>query len=46
VAPPKKAALQIYKAVERKAKHAYVTRRWSVVGWLLKALPDFLYYRS
>jgi short-subunit dehydrogenase len=45
VAPPNTAALQIYKAIERKAKHAYVTRRWSIIGWLLKALPDFLYYR-
>jgi short-subunit dehydrogenase len=43
VASPQKAARQIFTAIRRKAKHAYVTRRWSVIGWLLKALPDFLY---
>jgi short-subunit dehydrogenase len=43
VAPPQKAARQIYKAIQRKAKHAYVTKRWSVIGWLFKILPDFLY---
>ena len=45
VASPQKAARQIYKAIQRKAKHAYVTKRWSVIGWLLKVLPDFLYAR-
>jgi len=43
VASPQKAAGQIYKAIHSKAKHAYVTRRWSVIAWLLKVLPDFLY---
>jgi short-subunit dehydrogenase len=43
VAPPQKAARQIYKAIQRKAKRAYVTKRWSVIGWLLKILPDFIY---
>jgi short-subunit dehydrogenase len=43
VASPQKAARQIYGAIERKAKHAYVTKRWSLIGWLLKVLPDFLY---
>jgi short-subunit dehydrogenase len=43
VAPPQKAARHIYDAIQRKAKHAYVTKRWSVIGWLLKVLPDFLY---
>jgi short-subunit dehydrogenase len=43
VASPRKAARQVYRAIERKAKHAYVTKRWSLIGWLLKVLPDFLY---
>jgi hypothetical protein len=43
VASPQKAARQIYKAIQRKPKHAYVTKRWSVIGRLLKVLPDFLY---
>jgi short-subunit dehydrogenase len=43
VAPPQKAARQIHKAIQRKARHAYVTKRWSVVGYLLKVLPSSLY---
>ena len=42
-AAPQTAARQIYKAIQRKAKHAYITKRWSVIGWLLRVLPDFLY---
>jgi short-subunit dehydrogenase len=45
VASPQKAARQIYDAIRRKARHAYVTKRWSVIGWLLKVLPDFIYSR-
>jgi short-subunit dehydrogenase len=45
VASPQKAARQIYEAIQRKAGHAYVTRRWSVVGWLLKVLPESIYSR-
>jgi short-subunit dehydrogenase len=43
VASPQKAARQIYNAIQRKAKHAYVTKRWSIIGWVLKVLPDFIY---
>ena len=39
VASPDKAADQILSAVRRKAKHAYVTRRWALIGLLLKLLP-------
>jgi short-subunit dehydrogenase len=45
VASPQEAAQQIYEAIQRKAKRAYITRRWRVIGWLLGALPDFVYYR-
>jgi short-subunit dehydrogenase len=43
VASPQKAARQIYGAIQRKATHAYVTKRWSVIAWLLKVMPDFIY---
>jgi len=43
VAPVSKATKQIYIAIERKRAHVYVTKRWRLVGWLLKAMPDFLY---
>ncbi|MGA2025832.1 MAG: SDR family NAD(P)-dependent oxidoreductase [Syntrophobacteraceae bacterium] len=39
VASPEVAALQILRAVRRRAKHAYITRRWAIVAWLLKLLP-------
>jgi short-subunit dehydrogenase len=39
VASPEVAARQILRAVERRARHAYITRRWALVAWLLKLLP-------
>ena len=38
-----KAAGQICKAIERKREHAYITRRWTLIGWLMKALPSFVF---
>jgi short-subunit dehydrogenase len=43
VAPPAKAAAQIYRAIELKRPHAYITKRWRVVGWLLRMMPGFIY---
>jgi short-subunit dehydrogenase len=45
VAPPAKAASQIYSAICRKQKHVYVTKRWRIIAYLLKVLPDWLYHR-
>ena len=45
VASPQKAAQQIYSAIQRKAKRAYVTKRWRLIAWLLKTLPDALLAR-
>lgn len=45
MAPVQKAAAQIYRAIERKSPHAFVTRRWRLVAWMLKIMPDFLYHR-
>jgi short-subunit dehydrogenase len=45
VATPEKAARQIYLALERKRKHLYVTRRWRLIAWLLKLLPESIYHR-
>lgn len=39
VATPELAARQIMRAVERRAKHGYITRRWALIAWLLKLLP-------
>ncbi len=43
VASAQKAAQQIYKAIVKKRKHAYVTKRWKLIGWIMKALPEFIY---
>ncbi|WP_255191519.1 SDR family NAD(P)-dependent oxidoreductase [Natronobeatus ordinarius] len=37
---PETAARQILRAVERDRRHVYVTRRWRLVAWLLKAAPE------
>lgn len=39
VATPAKAARQILRAVHKRKKHAYITRRYGVVAVLLKLLP-------
>jgi short-subunit dehydrogenase len=45
VASPEKAAEQIFAAVRKRKKHVYVTRRWRLIAWLIKAIPDWLAQR-
>ncbi len=45
VAPPEKAAQQIYNAIEKKKWRVYVTRRWRIVAKVMKWMPDFIYHR-
>lgn len=45
VATPQKAAQQILAAIDAKKRRAYITRRWHLIAWLMKYLPDFLYER-
>lgn len=45
VAPPEVAARQIFEAIRVRRTHAYVTKRWRLIAWLLKCLPDSLYNR-
>jgi short-subunit dehydrogenase len=45
VATPQKAAEQIYAAIKKQKKHAYITYRWRLIAWVLKCLPDWLYQR-
>jgi short-subunit dehydrogenase len=45
VAPVQKAARQIHRALEKKKAVAYVTRRWALIGWMLKWIPGSLYRR-
>ena len=43
VATPQKAALQIYNAILKKRKKAYITKRWWIIAKLLPWIPDFIY---
>jgi len=45
VAPPEKAARQIFDTVRSRRKRAYVTKRWRLIAWLLKAMPDRVHSR-
>ena len=40
IATPERAALQIRKAIERKASVVYVTKRWRLIAILLKLMPS------
>ena len=46
VAPVEKVARQIYDAIIRRKEHVYVTKRWRLIAWLLKALPASIYNRK
>lgn len=45
VMPVEKAVKQIYRAIIRKKKIIYVTRRWRIIAFILKRLPVFIYDR-
>jgi short-subunit dehydrogenase len=45
VSNAEKAAGQICAAIMRKKPHAYISRRWRIVGWLIKNMPVALYNR-
>jgi short-subunit dehydrogenase len=38
-----KAAMQIYNAIKRKKSNVYITQRWTLVAWIVKFLPGFIY---
>ena len=33
------------RAIAKRKEHAYVTKRWRVIAWVLKAAPNWLYHR-
>ena len=39
VAPVDKAALQIFTAIKSKKKVVYITKRWRIIGFILKIIP-------
>lgn len=45
MASAEKAGRQIYNAIEKKRKIAYITQRWGVIAFILKRIPAFIYCR-
>ncbi len=45
VASPEKAAWQIYRNIKRGKEKAYVTKRWALIAWVLRFIPDWLYHK-
>lgn len=45
VAPVDKAARQMANAIESKRNHAYITRRWRLVAWVIKMIPNWVWNR-
>lgn len=45
-ASPEKTAQQILGVIDKKKDHAYVTKRWRLVAWVVKMMPRKLYYKS
>jgi short-subunit dehydrogenase len=39
VSPVEKAAEQIYTAIKQKKNTAYISKRWKLIGYLLKIIP-------
>jgi short-subunit dehydrogenase len=46
VATAEKAAQQIYDAIIARKDIAYITKRWAIIGFLYKLLPEFLLKRT
>lgn len=42
---PEKAAAQIKRAIDRKKRIAYITRRWLIIALIMRWIPFFLYRR-
>jgi len=45
VAPPEKAAEQIFRAIGNKKWRVYITQRWWIIAKMMKWMPDFIYHR-
>ena len=40
--PLEKAAIQIYSAIKKKKRVAYISKRWQLVAWVLKIVPAWI----
>ncbi|MCL2916734.1 SDR family NAD(P)-dependent oxidoreductase [Shewanella litorisediminis] len=41
--PLPKVAAQILRALKKGKRRAYITRRWALVAWLIRILPEYIY---
>ena len=46
ISTAEKAANQIYDSIAKKKSHAYITKRWRLIAWLLKIVPNWIYYKT
>jgi len=46
VAPVNKVARQIFKAIRKKKKVVYVTKRWHIIAFLIKLVPYWIHERA
>ncbi len=44
-APVTKAARQMVQAIQRRRFRVYITRRWRIIAFLFRWIPDFIYHR-
>lgn len=42
VSPVEKAARQIYAAIKKKKRVVYISKRWRLIGWILKNMPYWM----
>ena len=45
VSTPQKAAMQVFSALKRKKKIAYITKRWILIAFIIKLLPKWIHER-
>jgi len=45
VSSVEKAALQIRKGMDSGKFRFYVTKRWRIIAWIMKRVPDFIYHK-
>ncbi len=46
IVPVDKAARQIFTAIEKRRRKAYISKRWRLIAWLLKWIPHWLYRKA
>jgi short-subunit dehydrogenase len=42
MASTQKACKQIFKAIQKKKRRVYITKRWNLIAWVLKIVPSWL----